>query len=119
MAVSLRVRVKSLTCLPQGRCPRLEQLMRLLPVVALPHLHVVADIPAALDLWRTHPLPIQATWKLFAIEKRTRSLDADAPDDWTDVIASSPIGGILPCSYFLFDTEAFLQVPRAACAFLA
>src|SRR2546421_1743731 len=118
MAVALRVRVQSLTCLPQGRCPRLEQLMRLLPVVALPHLHVVADIPAALDLWRTHPLSIQATWKLFAIEKRTRSLDADAPDAWTDVIAGSPIGGILRSSYSQLDADACLQVPREVGVFV-
>src|SRR5437763_1538178 len=118
MPVALRVRVQSVAWLVEGRCPRLVQLMGLLPVVALPDLDVVADLPAALDLWRTHPLSVQATWKLFAIEKRTRSLDADAPDAWTDVIAGSPIGGILRSSYSQLDADACLQVPREVGVFV-
>src|SRR6266496_4575725 len=47
MPEALRVRVQSLTGLPQGRCPPLEQLMRLLLVGALPHMHLVTDVPAA------------------------------------------------------------------------
>ena len=89
MPEALRVRVQSLTGLPQGRCPPLEQLMRLLPVGALPHMHLVTDVPAAPDLWRTHPLPIQTARKPLAIEEGASSLSADAPDARMDVIAGS------------------------------
>src|SRR5215470_3316835 len=84
--------------------------MRLRPVVALLDSEMIADVLAALDLWRTHPLPIHTTRKMFPVKDGTRRLYLNAPDARVDAIIGTSIGGILRRSFAQLDGQTGLQV---------
>src|SRR5260370_38820246 len=71
--------------------------MRLGPVVALLHVHPIANVLAALDLRRTDPLPVHTMWEPFAVEDGASLLGVDVPDAWTYAIVGASIGGKLRC----------------------
>src|SRR5712691_9142910 len=95
MPIGLGVRVQARSCLPQGGGPVLEQVVGLLPVPALPYLDPVADVLAAPDLGRTHPLPVQATGQLFAIKDGASPLGVSAPDAGAHAIVGASTRAIL------------------------
>ena len=111
MPIDLGVYVQARSCLPQGGAPALEQVVGFLPVPALPYLDPVADVLAAPDLGRTHPLPVQATRQLFAVKDGASPLDVGAPDARAHAIVGASTRGILRRSSPQGSSYRRLQVP--------
>src|SRR6266446_10130622 len=109
MLVAFGTGVQLRSGLPQGGCPPLERFTHLWPVVTLLYMYLVPDVPAAVDLRRTHPLSIHSTWEAFAIENRASQLCPGAPDTRTHPIAGPPRRGILRRSSSQLDGQACLQ----------
>src|SRR5438270_8662083 len=116
--VALGMGMQARSCLPQGRCPPLERLMCLGPVVALLYMHLITDVPAAVDLWRTHPFTIHRMREAFAIENRTSQFRRDAPDTRTHAITGPTCRGILRHSDSQLDGQAGLQKVREVGIFM-
>src|SRR5436309_13721202 len=111
MPIDLRVYVQARSCLPQGGAPALEQVVGFLPVPALPYLDPVADVLAAPDLGRTHPLSIQATRQLLAVKDGASPLDVGAPDARAHAIVVASSRGILRRSFPTGSSYRRMQGP--------
>ena len=85
--------------------------MGFLPVPALAYLDPVADVLAAPDLGRTHPLPVQAAWQQFAVKDGASQLDVGAPDAGAQAIIGASTARILRRTFPQGSSYGCLQVP--------